>query len=205
MTTDPGASRQQATTSRPALTSRATTGQQGGPQQQPAPARQPGTSRVVVKPSPWPFFGAIVTLLLGVLLGIANQGADGTGMGLRVPALLAALLMVGQGVVDIKRHMPKSRVVEESETLLVDDGSGSGPRPTELAVVRQLPPPTPVTSSVVRPSGINLAVPITVMVLAAWLGLADLRVDAPTSLTVLSLIASFALFALGWSLLPARR
>jgi hypothetical protein len=113
--------------------------------------------------------------------------------------------MVGQGVVDIKRHLPKRRIVEESDTLLVDDGSGQGPRATELAVVRQMPPQAPVPSNVVRPTKTNLAVPITVMVLAAWLGIADLMVDAPTSLTVLSLIASFALFALGWSLLPARR
>jgi hypothetical protein len=199
MTTDPGTSRQQATTSRPAVTSRP-------PNQAPASqARQQSTARVVTVSSPGPLIGAIITLILGIMLGVANQGAEGTGMGLRVPALLAALLMVGQGVVDIKRHLPKRRIVEESDTLLVDDGSGSGPRATELAVVRQLPPPPPVTASVVRPTPVNFSVPITVMVLAAWLGLADLRVEAPTSLMVLSLIAAFALFALGWSLLPARR
>ncbi len=200
MTTDPGASRQQAT-SRPAITSRAAN--QGGTPQQPQ-ARQ-NTARVVTVSSPGPLIGAIVTLVLGVVLGVSNQSADGTGMGLRVPALLAALLMVGQGVVDIKRHLPKRRVVEERDTLLVDDGSGGGPRATELAVVRQLPPPAPVQATVVRPTPVNVAVPLTVMVLAAWLGLADLRVEAPTSLTVLCLIAAFALFALGWSLLPARR
>jgi hypothetical protein len=202
MTTEPSAPRQQTTTSRPAITSRAATGQPGTSPQ----SRQQNTARVVTVSSPGPLIGAIVTLMLGVLLGVSNQSASGTGMGLRVPALLAALLMVGQGVVDIKRHLPKRRIVEESDTqLLVDDGSGSGPRATELAVVRPLPPPQPVQTNVVRPTKINLAVPLTVMVLAAWLGIADLRVDAPASLTVLSLIASFALFALGWSLLPARR
>ena len=202
MTTEPSAPRQQATTtSRPAITSRATNSQAGPP-----PANRQNTARVVTVSSPGPLIGAIVTLLLGVLLGIANQSAEGTGMGLRVPALLAALLMVGQGVVDIKRHLPKRRIVEESDTqVLVDDGSGSGPRATELAVVRPLPPPAPVQATAVRPTKINLAVPLTVMVLAAWLGIADLRVEAPASLTVLSLIASFSLFALGWSLLPARR
>jgi hypothetical protein len=201
MTTEPGPARQQTATSRPAITSRPATGQPGTPQ---ASTRQ-NTARVVTVSSPGPLIGAIVTLLLGVLLGIANQNAGGTDLGLRIPALLAALLMVGQGVVDIKRHLPKRRIVEESDTLLVDDGSGQGPRATELAVVRQMPPQAPVPSNVVRPTKTNLAVPITVMVLAAWLGIADLMVDAPTSLTVLSLIASFALFALGWSLLPARR
>jgi hypothetical protein len=199
MTTEPGAPRQQATTSRPAVTAR--------PANQQAPhTTQPHTrQRVVTVSSPGPLFGAIVTLFLGILLGVANQGAHDTGMGLRVPALLAALLMTGQGVVDIKRHLPKRRIVEESDTLLVDDGSGAGPRTTELAVVRQLPPPAPVSVQTVRPTPVTLAVPITVMVLAAWLGLADLRVDAPTSLMILCLVAAFALFALGWSLLPARR
>jgi hypothetical protein len=198
MSTDPGTPRQQATTSRPAVTGRPAN-------QQPQQPRQQGTARVVTVSSPGPLIGAIITLMLGILLGVANQGAHDTAMGLRVPALLAALLMVGQGVVDIKRHLPKRRIVEDSDTLLVDDGSGNGPRATELAVVRQLPSPAPVAANVVRPTPVNMAVPITVMVLAAWLGLADLRTPAPTSLTVLCLIASFALFALGWSLLPARR
>jgi hypothetical protein len=199
MTSDPGTARQQTATSRPAVTARPAN---QPPQQQP---RQQSTARVVTVSSPGPLIGAIITLTLGIMLGVANQGAEGVGMGLRVPALLAALLMVGQGVVDIKRHLPKRRIVEESDTLLVDDGSGNGPRATELAVVRQLPPPPPVQATVVRPTPVNLSVPITVMVLAAWLGLADLRVEAPPGLMVLSLIASFALFALGWSLLPARR
>ena len=198
MTSDPGTSRQQTAASRPAVTARPPT------QPPPQPTRQQSTARVVTVSSPGPLIGAIITLALGILLGVANQGAEGVGMGLRVPALLAALLMVGQGVVDIKRHLPKRRIVEESDTLLVDDGTGNGPRATELAVVRQLPPP-PVNAVVVRPTPVNLSVPITVMVLAAWLGLADLRVEAPPGLMVLSLIASFALFALGWSLLPARR
>ena len=203
MTTEPGTSRQQAATPRPAVTGRPT-----GSTASPASRPQPST-RVVTVSSPGPLIGAIVTLTLGILLGVSNQSAHDTGMGLRMPALLAALLMVGQGVVDIKRHLPKRRIVEDTDTqLLVDDGSGSGPRATELAVVRNLPPPPPpaaVQATVVRPTPVNLSVPITVMVLAAWLGLADLRVDAPQSLMVLSLIASFALFALGWSLLPARR
>jgi hypothetical protein len=41
--------------------------------------------------------------------------------------------------------------------------------------------------------------------LAAWLGLADLRIAAPASLSTLALISAFALFAIGWGLLPARR
>jgi hypothetical protein len=171
--------------------------------EQAAPGQATQTTTSSPKASVGPIIGAVVTLLLGILLGVTNQAADGVGMGLRVPALLAALLMTGQGVVDLKRHWPKQvRVVVKKEAVRED---GTVARTTELAPVTPLPPPRRVAVEVVRPTAPNLAVPITVMVLAAWLGLADLRVEAPTSLTVLCLISAFALFALGWSLLPARR
>jgi hypothetical protein len=149
--------------------------------------------------SPNAIVGAVLTLVLGLALGIANQGAGGTAMALRAPALLAALLMVGQGVNDLRKNMPRR---QEIEVLPEPDGS---PRGRELAVVRPIPPQKPVTIMATRPSPSTLSVPITVMFLAAWLGLADLRIDAPPSLSVLSLISAFALFAIGWGLLPARR
>jgi hypothetical protein len=155
-------------------------------------------TQVVSVSSPGAVIGAVLTLVLGLALGIANQGANGTEMALRVPALLAALLMVGQGVVDIRKNLPRHAVEVTPE-------ADSGPRSRELAVVRPMPPQQPVTVLATRPSPATLSVPLTVMILAAWLGLADLRVDAPAALSTLSLISAFALFALGWGLLPARR
>jgi nitrate/nitrite transporter NarK len=193
MTTEPSSPARQPAMTRPTASTR------------PPGAARPPQQRVVTISSPGPLLGAILTVLLGVALGIANQGASGVDMALRVPALLAALLMVGQGVFDIKRHLPRRRVIEETPERVIVDDSGGGARSTELAVVRNLPPPQPITPVAVRPTAATLSVPIIVMVLAAWLGLADLNVSAPASLSVLSLIASFALFALGWSLLPARR
>jgi hypothetical protein len=105
--------------------------------------------------------------------------------------------MVGQGVVDIRKNLPR-RTVE----VLPENGDPS--RSRELSVVRQMPPP-PVTVLAARPGPSTLTVPLTVMILAAWLGLADLWVAAPASLSTLSLVSAFALFALGWGLLPARR
>jgi hypothetical protein len=156
-------------------------------------------SRVVSISSPGAIVGAVLTLVLGICLGIANQGAGGTSMALRVPALLAALLMVGQGIVDLRKNLPRQQQVE----VLPEPDSGS--RGRELAVVRPLPPRQPVSIVTTRPTPATLSVPIGVMLLAAWLGLADLKEASPQSLTVLSLVAAFALFALGWSLLPARR
>jgi hypothetical protein len=161
------------------------------------PQRQ--VTRVVSVSSPNAIFGAILTLVLGLALGVANQGAGDTAMALRVPALLAALLMVGQGVNDLRKNMPHR---QEVEVLPESDGT---PRGRELAVVRPMPPQRPVTIMATRPSPQTLSVPITVLILAAWLGLADLRIDAPASLSVLSLISAFALFAIGWGLLPAKR
>jgi hypothetical protein len=157
------------------------------------------TTRVVSVSSPGAIVGAVLTLMLGVLLGIANQGAGNAGMGLRVPALLAALLMVGQGVNSLRKNLPHRQEIE------VIPEPEAGPRGRELAVVRPLPPKQPVTVLAAKPTPAALSIPLTVMVLAAWLGLADLRVPAPPSLTTLSLIASFALFALGWGMMPAKR
>jgi hypothetical protein len=157
------------------------------------------TPQVVSVSSPGAVVGAVLTLMLGVLLGIANQGAGTTGMGLRLPALLAALLMVGQGVNSLRKNLPHRTEIEVIPEPTV------GQRGRELAIVHPLPPKQPVTVLATRPSGTALAVPLTVMVLAAWLGLADLRVPAPPALTTLSLIAAFALFALGWGMMPARR
>jgi hypothetical protein len=155
-------------------------------------------SRVVSISSPGAIVLAILTLILGFALGVANQGAGGTAMALRVPALLAALLMVGQGINDLRKNLPRQQQVE----MLPEPESGS--RGRELAVVRPMPPKQPVSIITTRPTPQTLSVPLTVMFLAAWLGLADLRVAAPASLSVLSLIAAFALFALGWGLLPTR-
>jgi hypothetical protein len=152
--------------------------------------------------SPGAIIAAVVVLLLGLALGIANQSAHHTEMVLRVPALLAALLMVGQGALQLRKNLPVPRQekieIEQSEP-------DSGTRSRELALVRPLPPRQAVAVVSTRPSPATLSVPIAVMILAAWLGLADLRVASPDSLSSLSLLSAFALFALGWSLLPARR
>ena len=173
-------------------------GQQGG--QSGEPRRAPRRTTMVPGPSGGALVGATLTLLLGFLLGISNQGAEGTSMSLRVPALLAALLMVGQGVVDFRRALVAKPTVEQVSE------SASAP------ISRELPTGKPARSGrqsvsvapAVKPTLSTLAVPIVVLALAAWLGWADLVTTAPDSLAVLSLVASFALFALGWSLLPTR-
>jgi hypothetical protein len=161
-------------------------------------------TRVVTRSPRGPLVGPFLIALLGVLLGITNLAAEGTAMALRTPALLASLLMVGQGMHEIRRHWPRKveRIaVPDTEERIVDMTTGQA-RVRELATVQELPA-APITAAA-QANASTMAVPILVMLLAAWLGLADLRVVAPVDLKVLSLVASFLLFALGWSLLPTR-
>lgn len=46
---------------------------------------------------------AVATGALGLWLGVVNQGAGSTDMALRLPCLLAALLMAGQAVLNLVR------------------------------------------------------------------------------------------------------
>jgi hypothetical protein len=163
-----------------------------------SPPRPVTQTQTISIAKPGTIVGAVLTIALGIALGLANQGAPHTEMALRVPALLAALLMVGQGVNNLRNGLPR-----QQQVALNPEGSSS--RGRELAVVRDMAPKPTVAVVTSKPSPATLAVPITVMVLAAWLGLADLRVSAPATLSVLSVVAAFALFALGWGLLPARR
>lgn len=166
----------------------------------PAGGVDPKTPQPVARPSggsDWTkelgaLAGAAITLLLGILLGLSNQAATDVDLGLRVPALIAALLLVGQGVVNLRRH---------ASTPLVDaDGKVIDQSGRSVAVAKR--PRNPVQAAA-TPTAI--IVPVVVMALAVWLGVADLTVQAPPDLALLSLISAFALFATGWSLLPARR
>jgi hypothetical protein len=168
----------------------------------PVPGSDPRTvGGTVTISSPGMIIAAVVCILLGLALGIANQSAGDTEMVLRVPALLAALLMVSQGILQLRKSLPRQQKVQ----VVTDQPEVPGQRGRELALVRELPPRAPIVVSTPKPSPATLFVPVGVMILAAWLGLADLRVSSPPSLSSLALLSAFALFALGWGLLPARR
>ena len=159
------------------------------------PVTQPQTISIV---KPGIIVAGVLTVALGIALGLADLGAPHTEMALRVPSLLAALPDHEQGVNNLRNGLPRQQQV----ALRPDDLSSRG---RELAVVRDVAPKPTVSVVATQPSPATLSVPLVGMLLAAWLGLADLRVDSPPTLGLLSLIAAFALFALGWGLLPARR
>lgn len=168
----------------------------------------PGQEVVVVPPAPVTRTATIssparlgfglVVLILGVALGVSDQRADGTGMLLRVPALIAALIMVAQGVQLILRGMPRQAEVEVVE--VIDETDPAHPH----TAVR--PQPWAAGIEAFRTDAGPVGLSTLVMLLAVWLGLADLRVsDAPGSFAGLSLLSAFILFAIGWTISPQRR
>lgn len=159
----------------------------------PAPA-----TRTATVSSPGRLGFGIGVLVLGVLLGMSDQQADQAGMALRVPALIAALIMVAQGIQLILRGLPRQTEVEVVE--VVDDTDPAHPR----TAVR--PRPWAAASAAFRSDPGSAGLPALVIVLAIWLGLACLRIDdAPANLSNLSMLSAFVLFALGWTLIPQRR
>ncbi|GAB6903814.1 hypothetical protein [Kineosporia succinea] len=163
-----------------------------------APAPPMPTTRTATVSSPGRLGFGIGVLVLGVLLGVSDQQADGTSMLLRVPALIAALIMVAQGIQLVLRGLPRETEVEVVE--VVDDSDPAHPHTT----VR--PRPWAAGMAAFRTDPGSLGLPVVVIFLAVWLGLADLRVtDAPESFSSLSMVSAFVLFALGWTLIPPRQ
>lgn len=141
----------------------------------------------------------LVVMVLGVTLGLVDQQATQTSGWLRVPALVASLILVAQAILTVeqRRHTPEQTHRDE----LVSES-------TEVVTVQQI---TTMSPGMATHSGQPAAketvtttkkvregpqVMFFVMGLAVWLGLATLaNPDAPRNLLLLSLLASFLLFA----------
>ncbi|GAA3639256.1 hypothetical protein GCM10022223_67880 [Kineosporia mesophila] len=162
-----------------------------------APSPGAPVTRTASVSSPGRMGFGVAVLVLGVLLGISAQQADDAGMMLRVPALLAALIMVAQGIQLILRGLPRETEVEVVEVM---DDSDPGHAHTSVR-------PRPWAGmAALRTDPGSLGLPALVIVLAVWLGLADLRVtDASSSFSSLSMLSAFVLFALGWTMIPPRQ
>jgi hypothetical protein len=62
-----------------------------------------------------------------------------------------------------------------------------------------------VPSMIARAPKESMTIPMLVLGLAVWLGLAVIGLEATPVLRGLALLAAFLLFSHGWSLLPARK
>lgn len=152
----------------------------------------------------------VAVMALGAYLGLVNQAATGTSGWLRVPALIASLILVAQAIHEVQQlrsaHGPGARQdqtdVEPTGTDLVAYNPGELEAPGR-AVHRDAPVQIRV-SNAEAPGGMREK-PQTIYVvmgLSVWLGLASLaNPGAPRTLLVLSLLAAFLLFSEAWQML----
>lgn len=153
----------------------------------------------------------VVVMAFGAYLGLVNQAATGTSGWLRVPALIAALILVAQSIHEVQQLRSTHTVSVRHDVAEMDAGPGAEVVtvvPMEVhapgrAVHRDVPVQVKVephdagTGFREKPQTIYL-----VMGLSVWLGLASLaNPGAPKSLLVLSLLAAFLLFAEAWQML----
>jgi hypothetical protein len=138
-------------------------------------------------------------VILGGSLGFATQTAPATtSMGLRVPALFAALLMVAEGLLEFERALRHHR-------MRVPAATADGTVPGEIVLVAR--PGSPASTGNGRLASLRPSIPLILMLLALWLGLAVLfrGGHADKDLAVLATISTFLLFTLGWSSLLGTR
>lgn len=133
---------------------------------------------------------AVFVLLLGGVLGLVDQRSN-ADIGLRVPALIASLFLVASALNVLLPIGAKGHVEDDAAPEPVDPGRavqrGQGPGPVA-------PPERP-----------SMFIPLLLMGLAIWLGLATLMFqDAEPQLLGLSLVASFLIFSRGLAELPGR-
>ncbi len=153
----------------------------------------------------------IVVMAFGGYLGLVNQAATDTSAWLRVPALLAALILVAQGILGVQQQRSTGIIAEPRHQDIEVDATASevvswSPHELETpgkARHRDAPVQVKVTSEDAT-VGVREKPQTSyiVMALAVWLGLASLaNPGAPKSLLVMSLLASFLLFAEAWQML----
>jgi len=139
----------------------------------------------------------LIIIVIGLALGLVDQTSSEVSGMLRVPALIAALLLVGQGLnllEDARNARVAEQILEERERERVHAGADDGSAP---AAPRQVV--VPGTGDEVAEPAQTPTRAYLVLILAIWLGLATLaNPTAPLSLILLSLLSAYLLFAKGW-------
>lgn len=149
------------------------------------------------------YFEPVAIIAIGMALTLYDQTASEVSGTLRVPALLAGLILVGQGINDFRATYAEQRARREGEP--VEEFATSGAPPTQ-----QLRTEAPQVNRGIDPDAADDggpgSLPWLVIGLAVWLGLATLAYPtAPPMLIVLSLLAAFLLFSKGWGMVAAER
>ena len=152
----------------------------------------------------------LLTMALGAALGIQDIASPQAPYFLRIPALIAALLLAAQGWVDFEteqeREVARRAVEEDAEPDPLDEpvpasvGAGGAVSANPGAAGhRRLPRRVVVVGAKAKESP---AVAWSVIGLSVWLGLGTLMYPtAPKLLLGLSLLAAFLLFTAGWQMI----
>ncbi len=139
----------------------------------------------------------VLLIAIGLMLGWADQDAGQRAHDdLRIPAMIAALLLFGQGLSDLQAgHRTPAAEEEaeaEAEAEAQEEAAAPGQTPARLLARSSSAASSPSAAS---------ALAIGLMLLGVWLGVKVLTVTAPAQLSNLSLLAAFLLFAFGWKVL----
>ena len=128
---------------------------------------------------------AVLIIVIGLTLGLVDQQVSEVPGTLRFPALIAALILVGQGINQLGARRAEPVGASESAS----DGGSSVNRGVD-----------PDDDDSGNSTGARL-----VLILAIWLGIASLVYPSGSFLTLLSLLAAFLLFARGWKTVNSTR
>jgi hypothetical protein len=168
------------------------------------------------------WFMPVLLVIIGAMLGWADKNASGTDIGLRFPALIAALLLFSQGLSDLRAGRKRSVIgevrlevgaelkrteVELAQTKIELKEAREDLRRVQMETTGTVPeepaqPTEPERARLSLPSNLQVQNPmlpfsLALMLLGLWLGVKLLTVPAPPNLTVLSLIGVFLVFSGG--------
>lgn len=151
--------------------------------------------------------------MLAASLGIATISYDGADMRLRMPALLTALILFSQALLELTPRIRRVRAggvgdlspdldaVQPAEPIVMTAAEVKLSRGSLPAAAGYPVPEDPQPSG----AGAKRYVPILLIVLGVWLGLAVLVCSFSGWLSGLSIVAAFLLFAFGWQDMSGRR
>jgi hypothetical protein len=137
----------------------------------------------------------LLIIVIGIALGLVDQTSSEVSGMLRIPALIAALILVGQGLnllEDVRNAREVEEVLEEERERAPAGAAEAAAPPSPQVVVAG------ATDDVVEPRRTPTRA-YFVLGLAIWLGVATLAYPtAPLQLILLSLLSAYLLFAKGW-------
>jgi hypothetical protein len=135
----------------------------------------------------------LMIIVIGLALGLVDQTSSEVSGMLRIPALVAALILVGQGL----SMLEEARAAATVQAIPTATREGVGP-------AGRAEPPIITAGEEVTEAPRTSSRAYLVLFLAIWLGVATLVYPtAPISLILLSLLSAYLLFARGWRTMQA--